>query len=75
MPLSHRAGRLGVCCRWEALETALRAVVDTGGDMKAYGQRWNEGSWWWLSTRSQTVPAGPNQRQTCSKARKQGLIV
>ena len=63
-----------MCCRWEALETAFKAVVDTAGDMKAYGHRWEEGNWWWLSTKNQTVPAGPNLRQTCSRARNQGLI-
>ena len=60
--------------RWEALEAALQAVVDTGGDMPAYRQRWKEGKWWWLSTSNQTVYAGKDLAQTCKKARAGGFI-
>lgn len=60
--------------RWEALETALRAVVDTAGDMAQYKKRWEEGRWWWMSTADQIVPGGPSWYQTCKKAREEGLI-
>lgn len=48
--------------------------MDTAGDMAAYRRRWAEGSWWWLSTDAATLPAGPDRKQTCAKARAQGLI-
>ena len=61
-------------CRWEALDTALREIVETGGDMAAYRQRWADGRWWWLSSGNQTVYAGPRLSQSCKKARQVGLI-
>jgi hypothetical protein len=61
-------------CRWEALEEALAAVVDAGGDMRAYWKRWHQGKWWWFSTAEQTVYAGPGRSQTCKKARAAGRI-
>ena len=60
--------------RWEALETALRAVVDTAGNMALYRQRYAAGGAWWLSAANATVPAGPDDAQTCRRARKRGLI-
>lgn len=57
------------------LDTAFREIVDTGGDMQAFRQRWGEGRWWWLSTAKQAaVYGGHNIYQTCVKAREQGLI-
>ena len=61
-------------CRWEALEEALGAVVDTGGDMRAYWKRWQQGKWWWFVNAKQTVHAGPGRSQTCKKARAEGRI-
>lgn len=61
--------------RWEALEVALQAAVDTAGDMRAYRRRYEDGTWWWLATATETVSAGPAMRQTtCSKARAAGVI-
>lgn len=72
-PILHTKFR-NLRVRWEALETALRAAVDAGGDMDAYRRRWDAGDWWWLSTANATVPAGPDLRQTCGSARAAGLI-
>lgn len=60
--------------RWEGLDTALRAIVDTAGDMDAYRRRWQDGTWWWLTTHNETVPAGPSWYGTCRKARAAGMI-
>ncbi len=57
--------RVPDACRWPAIETALRAAVDTAGDMAAYRHRFERGRWWWLSTANSTVPAGRDLRQTC----------
>ncbi|KAL4447222.1 hypothetical protein ABPG77_007255 [Micractinium sp. CCAP 211/92] len=60
--------------RWPAIETALRAAVDTAGDMAAYRHRFERGRWMWLSTANSTVPAGRDLRQTCQKAQAEGRI-
>lgn len=59
---------------WEALETALRAAVNTAGNMSEYRERYAAGDWWWLSTTGATVAAGPDDSMTCKRARKEGLI-
>ena len=62
--------------RWEALEAVLREVVDVGGDMANYWQRWRDGRWWWFSSGDQLVFAGPGERKgvTCKRARAAGLV-
>ncbi|KAI7844598.1 hypothetical protein COHA_001838 [Chlorella ohadii] len=60
--------------RWEVIDMALREIVETGGDMDKYRQRWDEGRWWWLSGANETVYAGPEMHQTCRRARAFGLI-
>lgn len=60
--------------RWEVIDMALREIVETGGDMDEYKQRWDEGRWWWLSGANQTVYAGPEMHQTCRRARAFGMI-
>lgn len=60
--------------RWEGLDTALRAIVDTAGDMDEYRRRWEEGTWWWLTTHNETVPAGASWYGTCRRAREAGMI-
>ncbi|PRW58044.1 hypothetical protein C2E21_3663 [Chlorella sorokiniana] len=60
--------------RWEVIDIALREIVEAGGDMEEYRQRWDEGRWWWLSAANQTVYAGPEMHQTCRRARAFGLI-
>lgn len=60
--------------RWEGLDAALRAIVDTGGDMEAYRRRWQDGTWWWLTTESEVVPAGPSWYGTCRRAHEAGMI-
>lgn len=60
--------------RWEALQTVLQAAVDTAGNMSAYREAYAAGQWWWLSTATATMPAGPDDTQTCKRAREQGII-
>lgn len=52
----------------------LRAAVDTAGNMTAYRERYAQGKWWWLSTATDTVPAGPDDTMTCKRAREEGSI-
>ena len=66
---------LFLACRWKSLEAAFAEIVETGGDMRAYRQRWLEGRWWWLNTATGIAYGGPNLEMTCRKAVKQGLIV
>lgn len=61
-------------CSWEAVDTALRAIVDTAGDMANYRRRYEKGRWWWLSAANSTVYAGRNLRMTCQKAQAEGRI-
>lgn len=35
----------------------MEAVVDTAGDMVAYRQRLQEGTWWWITSADEVVPA------------------
>ena len=60
--------------RWDVLDTALREIVETRGDMALFRERWAEGRWWWLSNGNQTVYAGRSIYQTCKKARKAKVI-
>ena len=53
---------------------ALEAIVDHAGQMQPYRHTYIAGNWWWLSTNTSTVPAGPDPLQTCSSARAAGLI-
>ena len=70
----HSSGVLKTARRWEALEAAFAEIVETGGDMAQYKQRWRQGHWWWLTTASDVVYAGPNVGMNCKKARLQGMI-
>ncbi|KAL4443685.1 hypothetical protein ABPG75_011422 [Micractinium tetrahymenae] len=60
--------------RWEAIETALGAILETAGNMAAYRRRFHQGRWWWLSAANSTVYAGPDLHQTCQKAQAAGRI-
>ncbi|KAI3428185.1 hypothetical protein D9Q98_006565 [Chlorella vulgaris] len=61
--------------RWQSLRTVLEAVVETGGDMLQYRQRWAVGRWWWLSGANQAaVYGGPQREMTCTKALREGLV-
>jgi hypothetical protein len=61
--------------RWQSLRTVLEAVVETGGDMLQYRQRWAAGRWWWLSGANQAaVYGGPQREMTCTKALREGLV-
>lgn len=74
-PDADRSKHRNLIVRWEALAVALEAAVDTAGDMRAYRRRYEDGTWWWLASATQTVPAGPAMRETtCSKARAAGVI-
>lgn len=54
----HSRHRRRLCARrWEALQTALEAAVDTAGDMGAYRRRIEEGTWWWITSATDVVPA------------------
>ena len=42
--------------------------------MQLYRQLFQDGRWWWLSSATQTVYAGPDLHMTCKTAREQGVI-
>ncbi|EFN58009.1 hypothetical protein CHLNCDRAFT_57085 [Chlorella variabilis] len=60
--------------RWPALRAVLEDIVKVGGDMQLYRQLFQDGRWWWLSSATQTVYAGPDLHMTCKTAREQGVI-
>ncbi|KAL4423825.1 hypothetical protein ABPG75_001126 [Micractinium tetrahymenae] len=54
-----------IILRWKALETALRQVAETGGDMQQYWQLWRSGHWWW-HVNPQNITVGGDHHSTCA---------
>lgn len=58
--------------RWEALEHALRAVAEAGGNMTAYREDiWKQGRWlWWAGPGGRVQEAGKGRftQMSCANA-------
>ena len=51
---------------WSALDTALRKVARTGGDMGAYWRDWERGEWWWHVHRNGSTSYAGERHARCS---------